>query len=111
MKQVDNDIAQLLIMDMERNDILSKQIIECEELLKDIENRNTKGIYHLSFCNWLFKKLKFKFRTFETDCINGKHTDFDCDDIFMEDLKQAVLKRKNRIENHAKKFINPQYLQ
>lgn len=110
MKQIENNIAQVLIMDMERNDILSKQIIECETLLKDIEARNTKGIYHLSFCNYLFKKLGLRFRTFETNCTDGKHTDFDADDIFMEDLKQAVLKRKTRIENHASKFINAKYL-
>lgn len=105
MRQVENEIAQTLIMDMERNEIISNQIIECENLLKDIERKQVKGTFRLSFCNYLFKKLGFKFRTFETDCIDGKHTDFDMDEIFMEDLKQAVLKRKTRIENHAKKFI------
>lgn len=90
-----NRIANKLIINIERNITLSKQILECEELLKEIKNK--EGIY-----NYIFKKIRLKFRTRYND---GVHTDLDMDEIFMEDLKKAILKRKERIENHAKKFI------
>lgn len=92
---------QKLERDIERNKISAYRIGECESILKELEPLNYKCPI-----NSFLKKIGLKYRLFETTCTDGIHTDFRQDQIFMKDFKKAVENRKERLESHAKTFID-----
>lgn len=96
-----NSIKDELSVGIERDKILLEGIEECDKLLSELSGKRPWW----SICNNLFVKLKLQFRLKEEKCTDGQYTNFDADDVFMNDLKKAVSDRKKRIEEHASKFI------